>query len=432
MATSINTKKPCSKCGSEIWVFQCDGCHASFCVKHAGDHRIELTVQLNNIQEQYDHLQHIYNQHEKRQEHPLFSQIDVWEHDTIAKIMQIAQTARDELRKLLDELNNRMKILLNQFNNQIQIGHQTEHYTEIELDQWKEQLIEIRKQLETPCDIELIPDNNLLPIYLIKVNITKENTIVKIPSFSQQTQLCEDIECSSDDELDKPKSTILDANDNTTLERIVLKKINPYRHMYVLVLESNEPSTIPKEECETSLTSLIESRLFLDPTKDNHLLVLQLSSTVQSQLAAILNQLTDHHFELFNEKEDCLNQLKRSEQATIFIDISDISSDEQNRLLDNISELDNVYFIYIRGMMLQDDDDERSNFFRRYPKIKAMFENEQRLMVQWTIDTANEYKNAGDIYVERGDKDRGRQCFEQGISLYKGLSIFLNEKRRVR
>jgi hypothetical protein len=202
--------------------------------------------------------------------------------------------------------------------------------------------------------------------------------------------------------------------------------------MYVLVLELNQPSTIPKEECETSLTSLIESRIFLDPTKDNHLVVLQLSSTVQSQLAAILNQLTDHHFELFNEKEDCLNQLKHSEQATIFIDISDISTDEQNRLLDNISELDNVYFIYIRGMISNDDDDERNNFFRRYPKIKAMFENEQRLMVQWAMDTANEYKNAGDIYVERGDKDRGRQCFEQGISLYKRLSIFLDEKRRVR
>jgi hypothetical protein len=83
-------------------------------------------------------------------------------------------------------------------------------------------------------------------------------------------------------------------------------------------------------------------------------------------------------------------------------------------------------------MISNDDDDERNSVFRRYPKIKAMFENEQRLMVQWTIDTANEYKNAGDIYVERGDKDRGRQCFEQGISLYKGLSIFLNEKRRVR
>ncbi|CAF4863522.1 unnamed protein product, partial [Rotaria socialis] len=42
-----------------------------------------------------------------------------------------------------------------------------------------------------------------------------------------------------------------------------------------------------------------------------------------------------------------------------------------------------------------------------------MFENEQRLMVQWAIDTANEYKTMGDVYLENGDKENGRKCFEQ-------------------
>jgi uncharacterized protein YPO0396 len=221
MASSAGDTKTCSKCGSRGWVFPCDGCHELFCIKHAPEHRTELLTQLNNIQQQYDNLQHIHNQHEKHQEHPFFSQIDVWEHDTIAKIQQTAQTARNELQQVLDESNNRMKTIFNQFSDQLHNGRETDHYTEIELNQWKEQLIEIRKQLETPCDIELIPDNNLLPIYLIKLNITKENTIVKIPSLSQQTQLYEDIECSSDDELDKPKSTILNDNDNTTVERMV-------------------------------------------------------------------------------------------------------------------------------------------------------------------------------------------------------------------
>src|SRR5262249_7434711 len=148
---------------------------------------------------------------------------------------------------------------------------------------------------------------------------------------------------------------------------------------------------------------------FLDPTKNNDLILLQLSSNLQSQLLPILNQLTDHGLEIFNQNEDCLDKLTTSEQVTIFIDLFDASLNEQNCLLENISELNNVYFIYIRGST-SENDNERAEFFRRYSKIKAIFENEQRLMVQWAIDTANEYKKTGDNYVKNDEKDKGRKC----------------------
>jgi hypothetical protein len=421
MASTTNAKKPCSKCGSERWVFLCDGCHVSFCVKHANDHRTELTAQLNNIQEQYNHLEHIYNQHEKRQENPLFSQIDVWEHDTIAKIAQTAQRARDDLRQLLDELNNRMKIIFNQFNNQIQTGRQTENYTEIELNQWNEQLMNIKKRIETPCDIELIPDKDSPPIHLIKINTTIQNTTIQNPSLSQLNQLCEDtnnIESSCDDELEKPQSNILDIDTECTP-----------------ILKQNEQSTIRKEELEINPNPPVilttEPDIRFDPIKKYQLILLQLSPTLQSELLTILNQLTDHSLEIFNKKDDCLNELQCSEQTTIFIDLFDTSLNEQMCFLDDISQLDNVYFIYIRSIP-SNDDDERAYFFRRYSKIKAVFENEQRLMVQWAIDTANECKKIGDIYVKNGEKDKGRKCFEEGITLYKRLSVFLNKKRDIR
>ncbi|CAF2601483.1 unnamed protein product [Rotaria sp. Silwood2] len=424
MASSNNEKSSCSICGVRRWIFPCDGCHKSFCITHAPNHRAELTTQLTSIQQQCEHLQRIFNQHEKAQEHPLFSLIDVWEHDTIIKIQQNAQKVRDELRQIHDESNNQMKTIFNQFSEQIRIGRETDDYTEIELNQWKEQLINIKKQLETPCDIELIPDNNLSPIHLIKINVTKSNLISNISSFAPTSQLHEDtnnIECSCDnDELDKQQqSTIVDINDKSSVE----------------FSESNEPNTVWKEEAETNLNlcdiSSAESHLLLDPTKNSHLLFLQLSSIIESQIPQILNQLTDHRLQIFDQKEAFLNQLQHCEQIISFIDISNILSDEQNCLLDKILELDNVYYIYIRGIP-SEDDDERSNFFRRYPKIKGMFENEQRLMVQWAIDTANEYKKTGDMYIEKGDKDNGRKCFEQGITLYKRLSVFLNEKRRIR
>ena len=150
MASSTSSSKnPCSKCSSTRWVAPCEGCHALFCSRHASEHQVELTAQLENIQQQSNHLEQIYNQHEKRQEHPLFAQIDVWEHDTIVKIQHAAQIARNELRQSLEESNNRMKTIFNEFSAELHAGHENEHFTEIELEKWKETLMNIRKQLET-------------------------------------------------------------------------------------------------------------------------------------------------------------------------------------------------------------------------------------------------------------------------------------------
>ncbi|CAF0826270.1 unnamed protein product [Adineta steineri] len=415
----VNDKKPCTKCGLKRWVLLCDGCQTSFCIDHASEHRTYLSTELGNIEQQYVHLQHIYNQHEKRQEHPLFSQIDVWEHDTISKIQQTAETARTELQQMLDESNNRMKTILNHFRDELLTGRENDHFTETELDQWKEKLINIKEQLETPCDIELITDKNLTPIDLIKVITTKQDTMIKIPSYSQPVELCRDTNDIDSSCNNEPQSNNIDISNNSTSE----------------VLQSTEPSVIPKEEPEKVLESCdvlpIECRDLLDPNEKNDLLVLQLPSTIQSQIPDILNKQTNHSVQIFNDKTNFLHTLKHSKQTTVFIDIIEMVSDERNHLLDNISEFDNVYSIYIRGIPLVDDND-RSHFFQRYTKIKAMFENEHRLIVQWFIDTANEYKKIGDIYTDRGDKDRGRFCFEEGIKLYKKLSVFLNENRCVR
>ncbi|CAF0966848.1 unnamed protein product [Adineta steineri] len=420
-----NDKKPCTKCGLKRWVLLCEGCQTSFCIDHASEHRTYLSNELGNIEQQYVHLQHIYNQHEKRQEHPLFSQIDVWEHDTISKIQQTAETARTELQQMLDESNNRMKTILNHFRDELFTGRENDHFTETELHQWKEKLINIKEQLETPCDIELITDKNLTPIHLIKVITTKQNTMIKIPSYSQPIELCRntnDIDSSCNNELDKPQLNNADIRNNSAPED-------------VSVLQSTEPSVIPKEEPENILESCdvlpIECQDLLDPNEKNDLLVLQLPSTIQSQIPDILNKQTNHSVQIFNDKVEFLHILKHSKQITVFIDIIDMVSDERNHLLDTISESDDVHSIYIHGIPLVDDND-RSHFFQRYTKIKAMFENEHRLIVQWFIDTANEYKKIGDIYIDRGDKDRGRFCFEEGIKLYKQLSVFLNENRCVR
>lgn len=411
MAQSPNTRKQCSKCGSQKLVYPCDGCEVLFCSVHQFEHHEELKIQLDNIEEQCNYLRNIHDEHGKCQEHPLFSQIDVWEQDTIAKIKETAETARHDLEQLINESNNQMKNTIEQLKLQLQNKRQIEDFTEIDLNQWKEQLINIKKQLETPCDIELMSDKNSPPIHLIKVNSSTKN-----PPLSQQITLCEEqntTEYSCDNELDK--SQLTDTSECT------------------LDSQEHEPSAIPKEEqsqilCERLTT---ECEIYLDPTQSNHFVLLQLSNTTQSKILEIYNQLTTHSIEIINQADDYLDKLRCTAQTTIFIDFFQTSLNEQRCLFDSIFQLANIYSVYIRGV-LPENGNERNGFVREYPKIKAVFDHEERLMVQWVIDTVNEYKRTGDMYVKIDEKVKGGKCFQEGITLYKNLSEFLNKKRCIR
>ena len=106
----------------------------------------------------------------------------------------------------------------------------------------------------------------------------------------------------------------------------------------------------------------------------------------------------------------------------------DMSFEDQDHLLNQLSPLKHIRSVYIRGTPPENDGD-RQDFFSKYPTIRAMFENEQSLAVQWTMDTANEYKKTVDMCIRRGEKDKAQQCFAQGVALYKHLSTFLHEKR---
>jgi hypothetical protein len=63
MATGMSVKKPCSKCNKGGATFTCDGCHRSFCLKHASDHRDELSQLMDNIGQEHDILKRDLSQY---------------------------------------------------------------------------------------------------------------------------------------------------------------------------------------------------------------------------------------------------------------------------------------------------------------------------------------------------------------------------------
>jgi len=81
-----------------------------------------------------------------------------------------------------------MNRIFNEFNNQLQMAYEREDYTEIDLTHWKEQLMSIKKELETGLYVGIVPDNDLPPIYFYKLKTIKDDIIIQSllsPSVTQ-------------------------------------------------------------------------------------------------------------------------------------------------------------------------------------------------------------------------------------------------------
>ncbi len=88
---------PCIKCASKgIGIFKCQGCSNVFCRKHATEHRVNLSYQLDEIAYEHDQLHQIINQ-ENNDNHPLINQLNQWEQNSIIKIRQIADNIRQDI-----------------------------------------------------------------------------------------------------------------------------------------------------------------------------------------------------------------------------------------------------------------------------------------------------------------------------------------------
>ena len=104
MASSFSSSKaPCATCDNKAaGIFRCEGCLQVFCRKHLNEHRDLLSHQLDEIVIEHDTLRQMIDDKTDQQKysHPFLKQIDEWERDSIVKIQQIAEEARQQLEKL--------------------------------------------------------------------------------------------------------------------------------------------------------------------------------------------------------------------------------------------------------------------------------------------------------------------------------------------
>ncbi len=155
MATGVN-KARCVTCGKERAVMKCGGCSQDFCFNHMTDHRQELSKQMDEIEIARDLFrQTLTEQIPKPEKHGLMQQIDAWERDSITKIRQTADEARQLLLKHTARCFNEIEIKLTALTNQLRESRHENDFFETDLHHWKEELKRLETQLTKPSTIHL-------------------------------------------------------------------------------------------------------------------------------------------------------------------------------------------------------------------------------------------------------------------------------------
>jgi hypothetical protein len=154
---STTIRQPCIKCGKGLGITTCGGCQQWFCTKHFVEHRQELATKMDHVGQEHDLLQRDLDQ--ENMIHPLLAFVDDWEKKSIKKIKLVAEKARSNLRKHLDNTKDEVKTSLCQVTDDLQSSRESDDYTEVELEKWIKQLKELRTMLETSSPIDILGDD---------------------------------------------------------------------------------------------------------------------------------------------------------------------------------------------------------------------------------------------------------------------------------
>jgi chromosome segregation ATPase len=172
MATEKTNRNLCDACEKPKGISKCEGCGKIFCYNHFGNHRQELNEQLDEVEVIRDLFrQTLTEQTEDPQKHTLIEQIDHWERDSIEKIQQTANEAREMLLKHTTKHISDIEAKLEKLTDQLRVSRQENDFVETDLHQWKQQLSQFTSELSKPSTITLQQDSKPL-VTKISINIT--------------------------------------------------------------------------------------------------------------------------------------------------------------------------------------------------------------------------------------------------------------------
>ena len=203
-------RRLCAKCGKQNGIMICDGCQSVFCSRHIAQHRQELSHRLEILMD--DRHQFHENILRFTSESFQFQKIDRWEKDSIRKIRFCAETARNELREIIQQTKRRLKKVSQQMANHLVTSYKTDNFSENELNRWAKQLRDLRTELSSINTVELSEEKQS-PLFMIRVN-------QKSISGEQQSSRLQNYSTSPEDIFHKASSSIVIEENGTRIKHI--------------------------------------------------------------------------------------------------------------------------------------------------------------------------------------------------------------------
>jgi hypothetical protein len=155
MAKRIS-KAHCVKCRKDRSTSKCAGCSQEFCYNHFIHHHQELSEKLGEIEMNRDLLRQTLNEQTNNpKQHSLIKQINQWEKDSIKIIEQTAKECRESSFKHTAKSVNQIEINLTKLTDEMREIRKENDFNEIDLNQLKNKLAQLQKELEKPANFSV-------------------------------------------------------------------------------------------------------------------------------------------------------------------------------------------------------------------------------------------------------------------------------------
>ncbi|CAF4185322.1 unnamed protein product, partial [Adineta steineri] len=224
-----NDKTPCFICNENKITYPCKGCSKEFCLVDLTEHRQTLTNELHHITNEYNEFKQTINeQKQNSQNFPLIEQINQWEIESIEKIQQKAQEYREIVNKSSQTCINDIELKFKELNEQIQQMQIANEFNEIGLNYLRNQLIEIKEQLNNPSDISIKKDSQSI-INEISIISSKQSTFNKWKQ-NAITVAGENEKGEGLNQLNGPYGIFIDKNKNVFIADYWNQRIVEWKH----------------------------------------------------------------------------------------------------------------------------------------------------------------------------------------------------------
>ncbi|CAF3765008.1 unnamed protein product [Adineta steineri] len=178
-----NNKTHCFTCNKDKITYPCEGCLKSFCLMDLTKHRQILNEELHHIINDYNQFkQRFSEQKPKPHDLSLINQINQWEIDSIIKIQQKARDCREIVIKSSQTCINDIEKKFNDLSEQIKQLQRENEFNEINLNYLRNELIQIREELNNPPKTSIIQDFQLF------INDVPIIPLEKKPKFNKWNQ----------------------------------------------------------------------------------------------------------------------------------------------------------------------------------------------------------------------------------------------------